>query len=93
MGTDTDARVRELAYAIWEREGRPDGDAGRHWGLAEEELRAEATGSGAEQPDEERPDRPQDDAQVDEAVDETFPASDPPAYMGGTRPGAPSTPT
>ena len=35
------ARVRERAHAIWEREGRPEGDHERHWGMAEEELRAE----------------------------------------------------
>ena len=34
-------KVRERAYAIWEREGRPDGAAERHWAMAETELRAE----------------------------------------------------
>jgi Protein of unknown function (DUF2934) len=34
--------VRERAHAIWEREGRPEGGAERHWAQAEEELRAEA---------------------------------------------------
>ena len=33
-------RVRERAYAIWEREGRPEGHAERHWARAVEELRA-----------------------------------------------------
>ena len=33
-------RVRERAHAVWEREGRPEGEAGRHWSLAEEELRS-----------------------------------------------------
>jgi hypothetical protein len=36
------AKLRERAYALWEREGRPEGDAARHWAQAEEELRAEA---------------------------------------------------
>jgi hypothetical protein len=31
--------VRERAYAIWEREGRPEGAAEWHWLLAEAELR------------------------------------------------------
>ena len=37
-------RVRERAYAIWEREGRPEGGAERHWTQAEGELRAEEGG-------------------------------------------------
>jgi DNA-binding response OmpR family regulator len=34
-------RVQERAHAIWEREGRPEGEAERHWAVAEAELRAE----------------------------------------------------
>jgi hypothetical protein len=41
MDTEQEARVRERAHAIWEREGRPEGGAERHWARAEEELRAE----------------------------------------------------
>jgi Protein of unknown function (DUF2934) len=37
-----EARVRERAYAIREREGRPGGVAERHWRLAEAELRQPA---------------------------------------------------
>ncbi len=33
--------VRERAQAIWQREGCPDGDAERHWAMAEAELQAE----------------------------------------------------
>ena len=36
-------RVRERAYVIWDREGRPEGEAERHWLLAEQELRGERT--------------------------------------------------
>jgi CheY-like chemotaxis protein len=35
-------RVRGRAYAIWQREGRPEGGADRHWSSAEAELQAEA---------------------------------------------------
>lgn len=39
------ARIRELAREVWEAEGRPDGQAARHWAMAERlvdaELRAE----------------------------------------------------
>ena len=34
-------RVRERAYALWEREGRPKGEEVRHWAEAEAALRAE----------------------------------------------------
>ena len=34
-------RLSERAHAIWEREGRPEGQSERHWATAEEELRAE----------------------------------------------------
>ncbi len=32
---DRENRVREIAYLIWEEEGRPDGEAERHWLAAE----------------------------------------------------------
>jgi Protein of unknown function (DUF2934) len=34
-------RVRLRAHAIWEREGRPEGEDARHWAEAEAGLRAE----------------------------------------------------
>lgn len=37
-------RVRERAYEIWEREGRPEGKADAHWRQAEAEIAAEAQG-------------------------------------------------
>ena len=38
MDGEQEERLRERAYAIWEREGRPDGQAERHWAQAEAEL-------------------------------------------------------
>lgn len=35
---DRDRLVRERAYAIWEREGRPLGRDDEHWRMAEDEL-------------------------------------------------------
>jgi hypothetical protein len=32
--TDKDRRIRELAYRIWEDEGRPEDQAERHWEMA-----------------------------------------------------------
>lgn len=34
-------RIRELARQIWDAEGRPDGQALRHWGMAERLVEAE----------------------------------------------------
>jgi hypothetical protein len=36
-------RISERAYAIWERAGRPDGEAEQHWRLAEAEVDQEMT--------------------------------------------------
>jgi hypothetical protein len=44
MDAEWDDKVRARAYAIWEREGRPEGGAERHWAQAAEELRAEERG-------------------------------------------------
>jgi hypothetical protein len=32
---DSEKRTREVAHAIWEQEGRPEGRAERHWRMAE----------------------------------------------------------
>jgi hypothetical protein len=42
--------VREWAYTVWEREGRPEGHAERHWAMAVEELRAEERDHAADCP-------------------------------------------
>jgi len=46
-----ESRIREVAYFIWESEGRPDGEAERHWAAAEEQVDSgaddEAAGGGA----------------------------------------------
>jgi DnaJ-class molecular chaperone len=45
VNTDWMGKIRARAYAIWERLGRPEGAAERHWAQAEEELRAEGAGT------------------------------------------------
>jgi hypothetical protein len=37
-------RVREFAYQIWESEGKPQGQAGRHWDMACKLADAHANG-------------------------------------------------
>ena len=35
LSIEREKRIRELAYTVWEREGRPQGQAFRHWLMAE----------------------------------------------------------
>ncbi|OLO02777.1 MULTISPECIES: DUF2934 domain-containing protein [Salinicola] len=41
MMTSREQRVRMLAYRIWESEGCPDDQEGRHWAMAERIVEAE----------------------------------------------------
>jgi hypothetical protein len=40
MAAERERRIRERAYAIWEREGRPHGKDLEHWRRAEAEIAA-----------------------------------------------------
>ncbi|MNO77872.1 hypothetical protein D3C76_689950 [compost metagenome] len=44
-------RIRELAYQIWESEGRPHGQADRHWEMARSLVEAESTAGSAPKPE------------------------------------------
>ena len=70
-------RVRERAYAIWQRQGNPDGAAEQFWLMAEEELLAEGQGPSRQLP-EEQSDQAQDEAKIDNAINVSLSASDPP---------------
>jgi hypothetical protein len=80
---DFDARVRHLAYELWQQEGEPQGRDDEFWLRAEARLRAEATGAAtpdaANEPDAAHADAAGADAAHDEAAAQSFPASDPPA--------------
>ena len=79
--------IRLRAYHMWQAEGQPHGLEHQHWAAAEKEVLEEVDRSGATGPTvaastahEPRksgdPDVRQDDL-LDEAIEETFPASDP----------------
>jgi hypothetical protein len=66
VGTQVDVRrQQELAYRLWEERGRPEGRPDEDWFEAERRLRTDQHDN--------------ESAAVDEAVRESFPASDPPA--------------
>ena len=79
--------IRTRAYELWEAAGHPEGLEHQHWLAAEEEVLTDVDRSGATGPTvgtatahEPRQsgdaDERQDDL-LDEALEETFPASDP----------------
>ena len=66
MATQLDVRKqRELAYRLWEERGRPVGRPDEDWYEAERRLRSDQHEA--------------ESAAVDEAMRESFPASDPPS--------------
>lgn len=69
-GDDRTEQQRERAYALWEQAGRPEGNHDEFWAQAGQEMDGETL------PDE----------RVDIAMEDTFPASDPPSHGGITGP-------
>jgi hypothetical protein len=71
---DNDQRIRERAYALWEKEGSPEGRDAEFWERARLMIEAESAPPSTGSP------VSASDRSVDVAVDESFPASDPPAF-------------
>lgn len=74
MTDRSEQQIRERAYALWEKEGSPDGRDAEFWERARLMLEAESAPATA------RPSQSPEDREVDVAMDESFPASDPPAF-------------
>jgi hypothetical protein len=71
---DRESRIRERAYALWEKEGSPDGRHEEFWARAEnlEDEYDSLPHAPAE------PEAPKEGIDVD--LDQSFPASDPPSF-------------
>ncbi|WP_082190110.1 DUF2934 domain-containing protein [Frateuria defendens] len=54
--TDREERIRQLAHRIWESEGRPAGQAQRHWRMAEKLVDIEPAAPSRTPPAPPRPD-------------------------------------
>jgi hypothetical protein len=51
MTQPTEKEIKNRAYEIWERNGRPEGKEDEFWQLAEQELRNEDKSSPVSAPD------------------------------------------
>jgi hypothetical protein len=66
----TNQEIADLAYRLWVERGRPDGSADADWSEAERQLAPSVDARATESTKE---------AEIDASLEETFPASDPPA--------------
>jgi Protein of unknown function (DUF2934) len=51
MGEPTEKQIKNRAYEIWEREGKPEGREDEFWALAQQELRNENKSNPVRTPD------------------------------------------
>jgi hypothetical protein len=90
MDDDWQQKVRERAYTIWEREGRPEGGAEQRWDQAEEELRAEghdrAEAPAAPDTPADTPERPGLGPVSDQGTNREPPPNEPPSWTSEDEP-------
>ena len=87
-------QIRERAFLIWQREGSSAGSPDQFNLMAEQELLAEGQ-TPFSNPLDEQPDRTREEAQIDDAIDDSFrPAihRPGPARRGPAHPKAPNRP-
>jgi hypothetical protein len=84
MTEDAETQIQKRAYLLWEKEGRPEGRDKEFWERARLLLDAEAAPSVVTALQA----RSAEEIAVDEAMAETFPASDPPAFTATAGVGA-----
>ena len=75
MSTITEEQIRERAHRIWMEEGCPHGRDVEHWEMAKRELQAEDGGVASDD--------------LDKALADSFPASDPISFTPIEGTGAP----
>ena len=83
MTEGSEEAVRERAYLLWQKEGCPDGRDKEFWERARLLHEAKAAPSVVTPLQA----RSAEEAELDEALAETFPASDPPAFAATDRVG------
>lgn len=86
MDTSLEQQIREQAYALWEKEGSPEGRDLEFWERAR--LMVEASSSPAASTPLQQ--RSSAEAAADAAMEGTFPASDPPSFNAPTGTGLPA---
>jgi hypothetical protein len=77
MPKTRDDKIRERAYAIWQRHGRPHGQHDEHWRQAEAEIEAEeraGVAPKASKPSETAEPRPQPESRAGRAAPAASPA-------------------
>ncbi|XUY27802.1 DUF2934 domain-containing protein [Agrobacterium sp. rho-8.1] len=79
MTTDRESEIRKKAYENWERDGHREGEHERHWAEAEQELNSQGQSPAAESLQQEREAHGDDseDKDLEEGLEDSFPASDP----------------
>ena len=83
METNRETRTRQRAYDIWLAEGRPEGQALRHWLLAQRDIDSADQDGGTSpaveslQIEKEKQKSSSAEDQLDEGLEGSFPASDP----------------